>query len=254
MAAVDHPGEDAALRSAVEAMCELALALGLSIPVGKDSLSMRVRFDAGGQPCDSIAPLSPVVTAFARVREVERTLTPVLGAREGLVVLVDLGGGADRLGQSALAQCFGLEGGDVPDLDDPLRLAAFFAFLAEAREADLIRAYHDRSDGGLIAALLEMGFASRRGFVLAVPPSRDPIPFLFTEELGVLLEIEASDWPRLNGARRAAWPRGGALAARSRARRGDASHRTGGNAARGAVHARAALGVVGDHPRDAAPA
>ncbi len=197
MAAVDHPGEDAALHAAVEAMSALAIALGVSIPVGKDSLSMRVRFDAGGRSYDSVAPLAPVVTAFARVRDVERTLTPVLAARHGLVVLLDLGGGADRLGQSALAQCFGLDGGPVPDLEEPARIRAFFAFLAEARQAGMIRAYHDRSDGGLLTALLEMGFASRRGFAVRLPPDREPIPFLFAEELGALLEIEAEDFERL---------------------------------------------------------
>lgn len=212
MAAIDHPGEDAALYAAVEAMSELAIALGVSIPVGKDSLSMRVRFQAGEQICESVAPLSPVVTAFARVRDVERTLTPVLSARRGLIVLLDLGGGADRLGQSALAQCFGLEGGAVPDLDEPGRLHAFFAFLGEARALGLIRAYHDRSDGGLIAALLEMGFASRRGFTVNIPPGREPIPFLFAEELGALFEIEAEDWPKLealaarHGLRPWLWP------------------------------------------------
>jgi phosphoribosylformylglycinamidine synthase len=197
MAAVDHPGEDAALHAAVEAMSALAIALGLSIPVGKDSLSMRVRHEADGRAIESVAPLAPVVSAFARVRDVERTLTPLLSARDGLVALIDLGGGADRLGQSALAQCFGYDGGAVPDLDQPERLRAFFAFLAEAREAGLVRAYHDRSDGGLITALLEMGFASRKGFRVEVPPGREPIPFLFAEELGALLEIDSEDWTAL---------------------------------------------------------
>ncbi|HUI99592.1 MAG TPA: phosphoribosylformylglycinamidine synthase, partial [Usitatibacter sp.] len=154
MCAAGHPGEDAALYDTVKAVAlELCPALGISIPVGKDSMSMRTtwRDPASGEPKAVTAPLSLIVSAFAPVGDARRTLTPELRmeAGETELVLVDLGGGKDRLGGSALAQVYGELGDRAPDCDDPAKLAAFFGAVQKLNAAGRILAYHDRSDGGL---------------------------------------------------------------------------------------------------------
>ena len=193
MAAVAHPGEDAALFDAVRAVgMELCPALGVSIPVGKDSLSMQAQWIKNGQTLRSVSPVSLVVTAFARVSDVERTLTPMLVAEpESLLLLVDLSAGRNRLGGSALAQVFDLAGGEAPDLDDPMSLRALFAAVAEARSEGLLLAYHDRSDGGLLVSLLEMAFAGRLGLDIRLPvsASAEALALLFCEEPGALLQV-----------------------------------------------------------------
>ncbi|MEQ1564885.1 MAG: phosphoribosylformylglycinamidine synthase [Myxococcota bacterium] len=202
MAAAGEPGQDAALYDAVRAVgMELCPALGISVPVGKDSLSMRTRWSAGGQDRVVAAPISLVATAFAPVRDATATLTPALklDAGDTTLVLIDLGRGQNRLGGSTLAQTHGVLGGAPPDVDDPDLLAAFFGVVQELADADLILAYHDRSDGGLLATVCEMAFASRCGMSIDLP-GQDPIPTLFNEELGAVLQVRVSDWVRVDEA------------------------------------------------------
>ncbi len=170
MAAAGHPGEDAALFDTVQAVgAELCPALGIAIPVGKDSLSMRSVWEQDGEQRAVTAPLSLIISAFAPVSDVRRTLTPELRTDLGDsdLVLIDLGKGRNRLAGSALAQVYKQVGHHGPDLDDPAALRAFFAAVQDLNGAGLILAYHDRSDGGLFACLCEMAFAGRTG--LAVP-------------------------------------------------------------------------------------
>jgi phosphoribosylformylglycinamidine synthase len=201
MAAAGHADDDFALFSTVAAVGEeLCPRLGIAVPVGKDSLSMRTvwRGEDGGERAVT-APVSLIVSAFAPVRDVRRTLTPEL-ARSGetVLVLIDLANGAQRLGGSCLAQSFGQFGGEVPDLDEPERLKAFFAALRSLRGANLLLAYHDRSDGGLFVTLAEMAFASHVGVDVELPPQvTDPVAYLFTEELGAVVQVREADLPRV---------------------------------------------------------
>jgi phosphoribosylformylglycinamidine synthase len=203
MAACGEPGEDAALYATVEAVAkELCPALGIAIPVGKDSLSMKTRWRDGADERSVIAPVSLIVSAFAPVRDVRRTLTPVLrtDAGESSVWLIDLGAGRERLGASALAQVYGALGGEPPDLDDPRLLVRFFAALGELRALDLLLAYHDRSDGGAFAALAEMAFAGHCGLDIEMSPesvSNGLNAALFCEEPGALVQVRTADEPRL---------------------------------------------------------
>ena len=196
MAAAGEPGEDAALFDTVHAVAmELCPALGISVPVGKDSLSMRTRWtDESGEAKQVTSPVSLVVTAFASLPDVRGTWTPQLhgvvpdadgNLRDTELILVDLGAGANRLGGSILAQVSGAFGGEVPDLDDPARLAGLAVALHDLRERDLVLAYHDRSDGGLWATLCEMAFASGCGLSI----DAGSVSELFTEELGVVVEV-----------------------------------------------------------------
>ncbi|MGQ0543752.1 MAG: phosphoribosylformylglycinamidine synthase [Betaproteobacteria bacterium] len=215
MAAAGHPGEDAALYDTVKAVAlELCPALGVSIPVGKDSLSMQTAWE-GKQV---VAPLSLVVSAFAPVADVRGVLTPQLrtDAGDSELILVDLGRGRDRLGGSILAQAHNALGQAGPDVDDPAALKAFFAAVQKLRP--LLLAYHDRSDGGLFAAACEMAFAGHCGVTLSLDPiayaaaaddvdafKRDAdeqlagrakdlaLAALFCEELGALLQVRAAD-------------------------------------------------------------
>jgi phosphoribosylformylglycinamidine synthase len=201
MAAAGHPGEEARLYDAVRAVgMELCPALGIAIPVGKDSMSMRTvwRDGAAGEARAVTAPLSLVVSAFAPVSDVRRALTPELRRDQGetALVLVDLGRGRDRLGGSCLAQVFGHLGQVPPDLDQPRDLAGLFAAVQELAAAGLVLAYHDRSDGGLIVTLLEMAFAGGTGLDLALGDG-DPLPALFSEEPGAVLQVRAADLPRV---------------------------------------------------------
>jgi phosphoribosylformylglycinamidine synthase len=189
MAAAGEDGEDAALYDTVEAVAmHLCPALGISVPVGKDSMSMRTRWtDPGsGEPRQVISPVSLVVSAFAALPDVRGTLTPQLEPDSALL-LIDLGGGANRLGGSMLAQVSGVFGGAVPDLDAPSRLVALARAVSELRSRGLVTAYHDRSDGGLWATVCEMAFASGLGVEIAV----DSVEALFTEELGAVLGVRA---------------------------------------------------------------
>ncbi|HTS21243.1 MAG TPA: phosphoribosylformylglycinamidine synthase [Casimicrobiaceae bacterium] len=197
MAAAGHPGEDAALYDAVRAVAlELCPALGVSIPVGKDSLSMRTTWRENGEERAVTAPVSLIVTAFARVPDARRVLTPQLALDRGdtLLLLVDLGNGRDRLGGSALAQVYDRLGDTPPDLDDAESLKSFFATVQSLHGQGRLLAYHDRSDGGLFAALAEMAFASRCGLSIALDElPDDPIAALFNEELGAVLQVASDD-------------------------------------------------------------
>ena len=199
MAAVAHPGEDAALYDAVRAIgLELCPALGVSIPVGKDSLSMQAQWRAGGQEHKVVSPVSPVVTAFARIGDARRALTPLLRFDQGPseLLLVDLGGGRNRLGGSVLAHTHGQLGDSAPDADDAGRLKAFFDAIQVLNLRGLLLAYHDRSDGGAIVTLLEMAFAGHCGLDLLLDGwARDTRAALFAEELGAVIQVRDADVP-----------------------------------------------------------
>jgi phosphoribosylformylglycinamidine synthase len=202
MAASGEPGEDAALYATVAAVArELCPRLGVAIPVGKDSLSMQTRWSEGGAEKSVVAPVSLIVSAFAPVADVRRTLTPVLELEErpSSLWLIDLAAGRNRLGASALAQVYGELGAEPADLDEPQRLIRLAAALRELRAARLLRAYHDRSDGGLIVTLLEMAFAAHCGLDVALPAARGPAAAqLFSEEPGVVVQILAEHEPRFS--------------------------------------------------------
>jgi len=189
MAAAGTEGEDAKLYDAVQAVgMELCPALGITIPVGKDSMSMQTRW----QDKAVTSPLSLIISAFSPLGDVRETLTPELKPEgESVILLMDLGAGRNRLGGSILAQCFGQMGDTAPDLDDPARLQAFFDFIAR-RRADIL-AYHDRSDGGLLVTLLEMAFCSRRGLDIEVPEGVTALDYLFNEELGAAIQVSSAD-------------------------------------------------------------
>ena len=201
MAAAGHGHEDAALFDTVKAVgIDFCPALGVSIPVGKDSLSMRTRWDEQGAQKQVTAPLSLIVTAFAPVEDVRRTLTPQLrpdaevGATE--LVLIDLGFGRNRLGGSALAQVYGVSGDLAPDAE-ATSLKAFFGAIQRLNREGKILAYHDRSDGGLFATVCEMSFASHVGVALDLDGLGDvsSLAALFNEELGAVLQIRQADRP-----------------------------------------------------------
>ncbi len=204
MAACGHEGEDAALFDAVRAVAlELCPALGVSIPVGKDSLSMKTVWEESGSRREMTAPVSLIVSAFAPVADVRRTLTPELRAEPDTeLLLLDLGQGKNRLGGSILAQVFEATGREAPDVDDPRLLASFFALIQELNDRGLILAYHDRSDGGLFATLCEMAFCSRTGLdvhldALGDGGPADELRILFAEELGAVIQIRRADRERV---------------------------------------------------------
>jgi phosphoribosylformylglycinamidine synthase len=225
MAACGEPGQDAALYDTVRAVAlELCPALGLGVPVGKDSLSMTTRWQHEGEPRKVTAPVSLIVSAFTVLDDVAGCWTPQLRSDCGdtVLILVDLAGGKRRMGGSILAQTLGQFGSAPPDLDEPARLLALVGALAELRRAGQVLAYHDRSDGGLWAAVCEMAFAGRMGVALNVDLlTIDPGPegmeamdwgdaknwsqqvaerrreqtleALFNEELGVVLQVRAGE-------------------------------------------------------------
>jgi len=235
MAAAGTPGEDARLFDTVRAVSDLCQKIGISIPVGKDSLSMRTAWEDVDekkqvQKKQVISPLSLIVTAFARVQDARRTLTPQLALDQGEtdLLLIDLGNGKNRLGGSALAQVFNATGDDAPDVNEPQQLAAFFGAVQKLASDKLLLAYHDRSDGGLFAAAAEMAFASRCGVSLDMDGlCYDPLMAdvdgnekkpdqlggrsfeilmraLFNEELGALVQIRRADRDRVMDILRAA--------------------------------------------------
>jgi phosphoribosylformylglycinamidine synthase len=171
---------------------ELCPALEISIPVGKDSLSMATQWEHEGKPQRTVSPVSLVITGFARVSDARRTLTPQLRLDHGHsdLWLIDLGAGRDRLGASALTQVFNRGGGVPPDLDDPKRLKALFDLVQEANAGGLLLAYHDRSDGGAIVSLLEMAFAGHCGLEIHMDGwAEATLRGLFNEELGAILQV-----------------------------------------------------------------
>ncbi|KAJ2238170.1 phosphoribosylformylglycinamidine synthase [Coemansia sp. RSA 485] len=192
MAAASHPGEGARLYAAVRALSALCQDLGISVPVGKDSMSMQMQWD--GERVT--APVSLVVTSFAAVKDTRATLTPQLQS-QGALLFVDLAPGSRRLGGSALAQVFSRLGSHCPDVEDADVLARFFNTIQALRSR--ILAYHDRSDGGLLVTLAEMAFAGHVGVdidlgaVLASNEPADVISTLFNEELGAVLQVAEAD-------------------------------------------------------------
>ena len=200
MAACGEPGEDAALYDTVRAVAlELCPALGISVPVGKDSLSMRTRWSEGGQTHQVTAPVSLIVSAFATLDDVRRTLTPQLQPGDTTLILIDLGQGRNRIGGSMLAQTLAQFGDEVPDVDDPKLLLQLVAAINRLRADGKLLAYHDRSDGGLWATVCEMAFAGHVGVSLN-------IDLLVTEGDGIRDSLadsgEAKNWTAQVGERR----------------------------------------------------
>jgi phosphoribosylformylglycinamidine synthase len=200
MAAAGHGGEDAALFDTVRAVAlELCPQLGISIPVGKDSLSMKTTWQDEAGKKEVVAPLSLIISAFAPVSDARATLTPQLrtDCGETDLVLVDLGRGWCRLGGSALAQVYGAVGTQAPDVDEPDALKAFFGVMQQLNREGRVLAYHDRSDGGLFVTACEMMFAGRCGLALdvtaAAGSSGSALAALFNEELGALLQVRRED-------------------------------------------------------------
>lgn len=193
MAAAGYPGEDAGLYAAVEAVgLELCPALGISIPVGKDSLSMRTVWIDDGKKYNVTAPMTLVVSAFAPVSDVRKTLTPELRRDVGEtdLILIDLGEGSNGLGGSALAQVYGCQGSLPPDVNEPAVLKQFFAAIQTLNRDDLLLAYHDRSDGGLFITLCEMAFAAHVGLTIQLDGlGEHAVDILFSEELGAVIQV-----------------------------------------------------------------
>ncbi|MDE1984664.1 MAG: phosphoribosylformylglycinamidine synthase [Gammaproteobacteria bacterium] len=198
MAACGQPGEDAALYDTVKAVSELCVALNIAVPVGKDSLSMQAQWQQDGKRQNVISPVSLIVSAFAPVNDVRRTLTPQLRLDVGdtRLLLVDLRSSRYRLGGSCLAQVYGQTGDTAPDLDSAVSLQAMFAAIQELNGAERLLAYHDRSDGGLFVTLCEMTFAAHAGFEVEIPEGdNSALEFLFGEEAGAVVQVRAEDLP-----------------------------------------------------------
>jgi phosphoribosylformylglycinamidine synthase len=200
MAAAGAPGEDAALFDTVRAVAlDLCPALGVSIPVGKDSMSMRTAWEDGGARAEVVSPVSLIVSAFAPCDDVRGTWTPQLRMDAGptVLVLIDLASGKRRLGGSILAQVYNETGDEAPDVDDPAVLRRLFDALAALRRDGLVLAYHDRSDGGLFVTLCEMAFAGHTGLTVdagALCGSNDGlVAALFAEELGAVIQVREAD-------------------------------------------------------------
>ena len=200
MAACGAQGEDARLFDAVKAASDFCVALGISIPVGKDSLSMRTTWDDNGEKKTVTSPVSLIVSAAAPVADVAKTLTPELKDIESVLVLVDLGCGRARMGGSILAQVAQRFGDKTPDCEDPAMLARFFGAVRWLANEGCVTAYHDRADGGLAATAAEMMFASHLGIKLdltSLVKDTDAFGALFNEELGALLQVPADKVQRV---------------------------------------------------------
>ena len=224
MAACGNEGEDEKLYRTVEAVSKACQALDLSIPVGKDSLSMKTVWQDGEEKKSVVSPLSLIISAFAPVEDVRKTVTPELkNVEDSVLLFVDLGFGKARMGGSAFGQVYNNMSGDAPDLDDTGRLKDFYGVIQQLVAEDKLLAYHDRSDGGLFATLAEMAFAGRcglditlgsilfatmiatytpaqvdhdLGFVNAgsiISTEENIIRSLFNEELGAVLQVRAED-------------------------------------------------------------
>lgn len=197
MAPAGHPGEDAGLYEAVKTVgMELCPALGIAIPVGKDSMSMKTVWQEDGEQRTVTAPLSLIISAFARVQDIRKTLTPELKTNRGDtdLILIDLGKGKNRLGGSCLAQVYKQVGHHPADLDDPNALKQFFKTIQSLNDKDLLLAYHDRSDGGLFATICEMAFAAHTGVSIQLDAlGEDLKASLFSEELGAVIQVAHQD-------------------------------------------------------------
>lgn len=196
MSPAGHPGEDAGLYQAVKAVGEeLCPALGLTIPVGKDSMSMKTKWQDDGEDKEVTSPLSLVITAFARVDDVRKTVTPQLRTDKGesSLLLIDLGNGKNRMGATALAQVYKQLGDKPADVDNAPQLKSFFNAVQKLVSEDKVVAYHDKGDGGLFVTLAEMAFAGHCGVNIDIQELGDfPLSVLFNEELGAVIQVENS--------------------------------------------------------------
>lgn len=231
MAACGNEGEDEKLYRTVEAVSQACQALDLSIPVGKDSLSMKTVWQDGEEKKSVVSPLSLIISAFAPVKDVRKTVTPELkNVEDSVLLFIDLGFGKARMGGSAFGQVYNNMSGEAPDLDDTGRLKAFYNVIQQLVAEDKLLAYHDRSDGGLFATLAEMAFAGRCGISADIDclmdkflpihhpdfqgdPAEDlsdelynhaAIKILFNEELGAVIQIRQQDRDYVNAAFKAA--------------------------------------------------
>jgi len=196
MAAAGERSEDQKLFDAVYAVgMEFCPALGISIPVGKDSMSMKTQWTDDGVKKSVISPLSLIVSGFAPVEDARRTLTPQLQLGDNLLLLIDLGDERNRMGGSCLAQVYGQSGDNPPDANDPIDLQHFFQAIQQLNREGKLLAYHDRSDGGLFVTLVEMAFAGQTGLEIRLPISAAEhlrlLCTLFSEELGAVIQIAA---------------------------------------------------------------
>ena len=200
MAACGTEGEDAKLFDAVKAASDFCCALGISVPVGKDSLSMRTAWDDQGEKKSVTSPVSLIVSAAAPVGDVALTVTPELRDIPSVMVLADLGCGRARMGGSILAQVAQRFGDTAPDCEDPAMLARFMGAVRTLAAEGAIVAYHDRADGGLASTAAEMMFASRLGMTLdltSLTKDADLFAALFNEELGALMQVPADKVDRV---------------------------------------------------------
>ena len=202
MAACGNEGEDEKLYRTVEAVSKACQALDLSIPVGKDSLSMKTVWQDGEEKKSVVSPLSLIISAFAPVEDVRKTVTPELkNVEDSVLLLVDLGNGKARMGGSAFGQVYNNMSGDAPDLDDTGHLKDFYGVIQQLVAEDKLLAYHDRGDGGLFATLVEMAFAGRCGLNVDLTSlvanqadvNEASIRALFNEELGAVIQIAKQD-------------------------------------------------------------
>ncbi|MDY7555089.1 phosphoribosylformylglycinamidine synthase [Pseudomonas veronii] len=204
MSAAGHPGEDARLYDTVKAVgMELCPELGITIPVGKDSMSMATRWNDEGVDKSVTSPLSLIVTGFAPVTDIRQTLTPQLRMDKGTtdLILIDLGRGQNRMGASILAQTHGKLGKHAPDVDDAEDLKAFFAVIQGLNADGHLLAYHDRSDGGLLTSVVEMAFAGHCGLNLVLDSVAEDASelngILFNEELGAVIQVRQDATPNV---------------------------------------------------------
>ncbi|NRF15671.1 phosphoribosylformylglycinamidine synthase [Vibrio coralliilyticus] len=197
MSPAGHPGEDAGLYEAVKAVGEeLCPALGLTIPVGKDSMSMKTKWEENGEQKEVTSPLSLIITAFARVEDVRKTITPQLRTDKGdtSLVLIDLGNRQNRLGATALAQVYKQLGDKPADVDNAAQLKGFYEGVQALVANDQVVAYHDKGDGGLFVTLAEMAFAGHCGVKADIADlGDDALAALFNEELGAVLQVKNDD-------------------------------------------------------------
>ncbi len=191
MAAAGTEGEDADLFDTVKTVgMELCPKLGIAIPVGKDSLSMKTVWKEEGRDKTMTAPLSLIITAFAPVKDVSKTLTPQLQEEDSVLILIDLGEGKNRLGGSVLAQVYQQLGHECPDVNDAGLIKKFFQVIQQLNKSGELLAYHDRSDGGMFTTVAEMIFAGRQGIAMDISAlSGETLAVLFNEELGAVIQV-----------------------------------------------------------------
>jgi phosphoribosylformylglycinamidine synthase len=200
MSPAGHPGEDAGLYEAVKAIGEeLCPTLGLTIPVGKDSMSMKTKWEDNGEQKSVTSPMSLIITAFGVVEDIRKTVTPELRIDQGdtRIVAIDLSKGKKRLGGSCLAQVYKHLGNETPDVDSPETLKGFFNAMQTLVRDEKLIAYHDISDGGLFTTVVEMAFAGHTGVDINLTEltsaSGNDVDVLFSEELGAVIQIRESD-------------------------------------------------------------